>query len=71
MTPTKNQVKHDETIKNKLLSFRGATPITATPKKELQKKKSFKATKPLKDTLKELQDFIKTFQEKRKSVNCL
>jgi hypothetical protein len=40
MTPTKNQVKHDETIKNKLLSFRGATPITATPKKELKRKKA-------------------------------
>jgi hypothetical protein len=72
----REQKKHDDLIKNKLLKFRGATPITARPNEVLKVKRPMTATKPLSETLKALQDFINSFnekrkQEKQKSVNRL
>jgi hypothetical protein len=76
MRPTKAQGRHESTIKNKLLSFRGATPITSTPNDVLKVKRPITTTKPLSETLKDLQAFINSFNEKRKrgqqkSVNRL
>jgi DNA-directed RNA polymerase beta' subunit len=66
MRPTKAQGQHETKIKNKLLSFRGATPITSAPNDVLKIKRPITTTKPLSETLKDLQAFINSFNEKRK-----
>jgi len=69
MRPTKAQGQYEETIKNKLLAFRGATPTPTDilkVKRPITDTKPMSETKPLSEVLKDLQDFIKSFKNKRK-----
>lgn len=68
---TKEQKQHDLIIANKLLKFRGAPPIKAIPNKVQSFKKPTKATKPLSESIKEIQAVINSFNNKRKSVKTL
>ena len=67
----REQKKHDDLIKNKLLKFRGAPPIKAIPNKVQNFNKPTKATKPLSESIKAIQAIINSFNDKRKSVKTL
>lgn len=68
---TKEQKQHDIIIANKLLKFRGAQPIKAIPNKVQSFKKPTKATKPMSESIKEIQAVINSFNNKQKSVKTL
>ena len=66
------QLKHDQKIKSKLLEFR--TGIKQKAIKEKIKNKTFavdKPSRPLSEVIKEIQEIINSFNNKRKSVNRL
>jgi hypothetical protein len=66
------QLKHDQKIKSKLLEFR--TGIKQNAIKEKSKNKTFavdKPSRPLSEVIKEIQEIINSFNNKRKSVNRL
>ena len=67
----REQKKHDDLIRNKLLKCRGAPPIKAIPNKVQSFKKPTKATKPLSESIKAIQAIINSFNDKRKSVKTL
>ena len=69
MTPTKAQQEHEEQIKNKLIEWRTGTKQNALRKKTPSTSIALrKKTRPLKETLNELQQFISSYLNHRKSV---
>lgn len=69
MCPTAAQIEHDRQLQEALLKKRTGRKSFASKKEAVVK--SFaskkKATKPLNETLRELQEFMNSYLEKRKS----